>query len=298
MRLLAALLTAALTLPAAAQVKVERGTDDPSSVSWGPDPKAAVEKVFKRLLEHSGYDAPAWLKKENRGPTQLVYVDKHHAIEGSPAVALAAGVGPNKQHHAVVAATYGLLDIVRTDDEMAAILGHEVSHLVLEHPQKMLAERMKAFDEWSARQDWDAFPSNDAALSAFTREHKGRFEKTQRALEAEADQYGQELAGLAGYDMKAAGEAMLHAKDWLWAMDAAETPTHDPLKERAARLKRMAAQHEALSPARTAQLARLGRWGSRTAPPFRPSPAGGQASAGNGDCVIGWGTAIAISDYP
>lgn len=240
------MLSLALALPAAAQVKVERGTDDPQSTYWGPDPKAAVETVFKRLLDHSGYDSPQWLKKENRGPTQLVYTDKTHAIEGSPAVALAAGVGPNKQHHAIVAATYGLLDIVRSEDEMAAILGHEVSHLVLEHPQKMLAERMKAFDEWSARQDWDAFPSNDAALAAFTRENKARFERTQRGLEAEADQYGQELAGLAGYDMKAAGEAMLHAKDWLWAMDAKETATHDPLKERAARLKRLAAQHEAL----------------------------------------------------
>lgn len=243
MRTLAALL--ALALPAAAQVKVERGTPDPQSVSWGPDPKAAVERVFKPLLEHSGYDSTHWLKKEGRGPTELVYTDKTHAIQGSPAVALAAGVGPNKKHHAVVAVTYGLLDIVRNDDELAAILGHEIAHLVLEHPQKMLADRMQAFDDWSAKQDWGSFGSNDAAVAAFDREHAGRFEKLQRGLEREADMHGQELAALAGYDERAAGDALLHAKDWLWAMDAAETPTHDPLKERAARLHRLAAQRAA-----------------------------------------------------
>lgn len=243
MRPLAALL--ALALPAAAQVKVERGTPDPQSVSWGSDPEGAVRKVFKRLLDHSSYDAPPWLKKEGRGPTQLVYTDKTHAIQGSPAVSLAARTGPNKQPHSIVAVTYGLLDIVRNDDELAAILGHEIAHLVLEHPQKLLADRMQAFDDWSAKQDWGAFASNDAAVAAFDREHAGRFEKFQRGLEREADMHGQELAALAGYDERAAGGALLHAKDWLWAMDAAETPTHDPLKERAARLQRLAAARAA-----------------------------------------------------
>lgn len=238
----AALLAACAAWPAAAQqaVRVEPGTAEPHSGPWGADYKERVEAVFRNLMTHSGYDGPHWLQVEKRTPTQLVYTDQFNSIEGSPAVSVSARTPPNKTDHAIVAVAYGLLDIVHDEHELAAILGHEIAHLVMKHPEKAVEERRKAFDDWSAGQDWDSFPSNDAALAAFQRDSRRRLEAFQRGLEREADSYGQELAGLSGYDKRAAEPAMLHAKDWLWAQGASETATHDPLKERAARLRRLA----------------------------------------------------------
>lgn len=241
-----AFLAAGLACAAAAEpaVKVEPGTAQPRSGAWQADYRERVEAVFRNLMAHSGYDGPHWLSVEKRTPTQLVYVDKFNSIEGSPAVSMAAHTNPNKTGHAIVAVTYGLLDIARDEPELAAILGHEIAHLVLKHPEAAVAERGKAFDAWSKDQDWGAFASNEAALAAFSRDTEKRLQAFQRGLEADADSYGLELAGLSGYDKRAAEPAMLHAKDWLWALGAAETPTHDPLKMRAARLRRLAAESD------------------------------------------------------
>lgn len=78
--------------------------------------------------------------------------------------------------------TTRLLDFVRSDDELAVVLGHEAAHNILAHPARLEAEKVpKGF------------------LANFGK-NAGRL----RATEEEADRLGLKLTWAAGYDVSAA----------------------------------------------------------------------------------------------
>ena len=114
--------------------------------------------------------------------------------------------------------TRGVMQFANTDSELAVIFGHELAHIVLNHPQKTRAARQR---------------NPVASISA-----RRAFSV---ALEKEADYYGLYLAALAGYDVNNASN--------LWRRMAARYPgfdrfvtTHPRYSERARLLDSTAAE--------------------------------------------------------
>lgn len=218
--------------------------------SWGPDPEQRVREIFKNLLDASGYDGPVFLKKDNRKPTELVYTDKHVMIEGTPAGAMMARLGPNKKDNAVIFVTHGALEFC-DEKKLAFILGHEIAHLVREHPQKAVDYRMSLFEPWyDAAGDRVAGLDAKAVVALFSKEMAPKLNAYTKVLEREADADGISLMGLAGYDQTGAEIAMQDAEHWLRAMNAfGEDLTHDPLALRAVQLAAIRRQMDAAAKA-------------------------------------------------
>ena len=82
-----------------------------------------------------------------------------------------------------VIATTALLDFIRSDDELAIVIGHELAHNILRHP---------------ARLDAQGVPER-GLLRGF-----GKNAARVRVTEEEADRLGLRLAWAAGYDVRAA----------------------------------------------------------------------------------------------
>lgn len=217
--------------------KMQPGTDAPHSTDWGPDFKAKVQKIFDRILNVSGYDDPKWLKKENRTKTQLKYIDNFRVIEGSPAVAVSARSGPNKNDYSIVVVTYAALEFT-DEDQLGFILSHEVAHLANRHTEQMQEFRMKLFEKWYDRNS--ARLGNldtEATVKAFGTENAAAIKGNQVPYEREADADGLNLMTLAKFDPDKAPSALARAQDWIWAQDGpGDDQSHDPLWQRVKQL--------------------------------------------------------------
>lgn len=220
--------------------------------SWGPNPEQRVRDIFQKLLDASGYDGPVFLKKDNRKPTELIYSDKFLMIEGTPAGALMARLGQNKKDNAIIFVTHGALEFC-DEKKLAFILGHEIAHLVNEHPKKLVDYRMSLFEPWyDAAGDRVAGLDAKASVALFAKETQSKVGAFTKALEREADTDGISLMGLAGYDQAGAEIAMQDAEEWLRAINAfGEDPTHDPLALRAVQLAALRRQMDAAARAGT-----------------------------------------------
>jgi len=222
------------------------GTDSPQSGVWGPDHEERLRKIFSRLLAASGYDGPG-RQQEKRGPTQLLYRKDYRDAAGTPAAAVSARTGPNNTDHAVVFAGYGIFEMCRDEDELAFIVGHEIAHLVLKHPEANQAKALELLEPWSKKNDLKKFKDDDAAVKAFQHDNAAALAAFQRGQEREADREGLALSRLAGFDPKGAATAMQHGQDWVWATtDGTPDTGHDPLPKRVSELRRLALQMEAL----------------------------------------------------
>lgn len=241
--LLAAVL---LSASARAQAPAQKANVAPRSGRWGMDYRKKVQSVFDKLLAASGYDSPAALAKDHRDPTFLRYYDGDRTVAGSPAVALAARTGLNKENRSIVIVTYGALEI-GDEDHLAFFLGHEIAHLVHGHPQQLVKVQGDLFDKWyDANSARLAEMKPEAVADLFGKEKGAELQALAKPLEREADVDGMALMTLAGYDAKAAGDALDRAQDWTWALRwSGDDPSHDPLVERAAALRSFTGQMEA-----------------------------------------------------
>ena len=92
--------------------------------------------------------------------------------------------------------TYGLLSLLRTDDQIAGVLGHEIGHIVLRHAAKQVAESVRYNAVlWGIQRllgvDAARIAQIGAALLSL---------KYSRGQEREADRFGFELVCRAGYN--------------------------------------------------------------------------------------------------
>ena len=144
--------------------------------SW----RTAAGKV-ETLIEEQLRIGPARLKVLREGRQLELMLDR---VMGCP---IRARLARSKQANAfadgrTVIMTTRLLDFVRSDDELAVVLGHEAAHNILAHPARLEAEKVpKGF------------------LANF-----GKNAERVRATEMEADRLGLKLAWSAGYDLAAA----------------------------------------------------------------------------------------------
>jgi hypothetical protein len=156
------------------------------------DPRAmAAEKdgkKWRKMVEASEAQLEAQLR---RGPARLrvLRAGREHeatltAVAGCPVrVRLARSSQFNAfANGAYVIPTTRLLDFVQNDDELAIILGHELSHNILGHKRRL----------------------EDQGVSGGILRGLGKGASQIRATEEEADRLGLKLAWAAGYDITAA----------------------------------------------------------------------------------------------
>jgi predicted Zn-dependent protease len=102
----------------------------------------------------------------------------------------------------------GLLDIVGTDDELAAVIGHEIAHVLLQHAnQRMSAELLRSLGGLVAAASTTDMDEDDRALllAAYgLGTQVGLMLPYSRAHERQADRLGLVIAARAGYDPRAA----------------------------------------------------------------------------------------------
>jgi hypothetical protein len=149
----------------------------PASAKWRAGMEAAEDQLEQALRV-----GPAQLLLL-RGGTALVEA-RLTAVPGCPARVRLARSG---QHNAFatrrhVILTSATLAFVASDDELAVVLGHELAHVILGHPERLERERVPK-----------------GLLRGV-----GRNADRIRATEEEADRLGLKLAWAAGYDPAAA----------------------------------------------------------------------------------------------
>lgn len=130
--------------------------------------------------------------------------------------------------------TRGLYDTLRSDDELAAVLGHEISHITLRHALKIIARNgffSGAVD--LAAQSNANIAKFDSGISDIT---TTLFEKGfDPQTEFEADQQGRLLAFTTGYAPGGLREVLVELQA-SGGDPKAVFSTHPPLKDRIARL--------------------------------------------------------------
>ena len=139
----------------------------------------------------------------------------------------------------------GMMDFVRSDDELAMIVGHELAHLTEGHVSRgatnaVLLQLGRALAE-------AAIPGSGLATGVVGRMFMNHFNQSQ---ELAADRVGMEYAVRAGYD-PAAGEEVMRRM----SVEVPESATahffssHPSSVERAAALRRLAERHARRAPA-------------------------------------------------
>lgn len=148
-----------------------------------------------------------------------------------------AGAGPNK-----VVVTYGLMRFVKSDDEIAVILGHELAHITKGHLNKSAAGQvLGAVAAIGLGITSEIFaPGTGGAVMRGVGGVGGIFNRSySQDLEREADYFGIQYVYNAGYDIDAGAQ--------VWERFAIEVPgsmvrsylsTHPSSPERYVRLKK------------------------------------------------------------
>lgn len=107
-----------------------------------------------------------------------------------------------------IAVFSGLLDLIGSDDELAAVIGHEIAHVLLQHAnQRMSAEVLRAVGGIVAATTTKDMDEDDRALllAAYgLGTQVGIMLPYSRAHETQADRLGLIIAARAGYDPRAA----------------------------------------------------------------------------------------------
>ncbi|HEV2748044.1 MAG TPA: M48 family metallopeptidase [Allosphingosinicella sp.] len=150
--------------------------------------RAKDQDSARRAIEGSEAQLEQQLRQ---GPVRLAVARAGREIEvslaaewGCPArVRLARSRQMNAfAHRGYAIVTTAMLGFLRSDDELAFVLGHEIAHNVLKHPQQL--------DEQGVPRGWLSGIGKNGALV--------------KATEIAADQLGLRLAWAAGYDASAA----------------------------------------------------------------------------------------------
>lgn len=151
-----------------------------------PAQLARVQGIARRLIAQTGVfrpDAPSWAWEV-------------HVIDSKEVNAWCMPGGK-------IAVYTGLLRQIRpTDDELAAVMGHEISHALREHARERVSQQMAASLGLSAL---SVLLGTPAAADLGGKLTDVMFTlPNSRTHETEADRMGVELAARAGYDPRAA----------------------------------------------------------------------------------------------
>ncbi|WP_324749085.1 M48 family metallopeptidase [Sphingomonas sp. LY54] len=143
-------------------------------------PRRGIEALEQRLeLQLAGGPVRLDLLRDGRPATATIT-----AVPACPArVRLARSSQLNafaRRGYAIV--TTRMLDYLQSDDELAIVLGHEMAHVILGHPEQLDA----------------------AGVPRGLLRHFGKNASRVKATEIEADRLGLRLAWAAGYDISAA----------------------------------------------------------------------------------------------
>ncbi len=156
------------------------GEDD--SLWRRPTFEKKVYEVGQRLLQANGID------------THIAF-----RVESNDQINAYAQRWPGRSHNVVM--FKGLLDYIASDDELAAILGHEIAHIVRRHSYKVSVKRMGAWTGGVALATLAgmAGADNDTMNSSvnLSRKVSNRFSKK---YEREADQLSVHYLVKAGYN--------------------------------------------------------------------------------------------------
>jgi predicted Zn-dependent protease len=167
--------------------KVLVGAQQKGTLDRNPEYVARVRSVLSRLIPHTAAfrpDAPRW-------PWEI------HVIQDNQLNAWAMPGGKMVVYS-------GLIEKLRlTDDELAAIMGHEIAHSLREHARERVSQEMATnlglgiAGAVLGLGDIGQELANAVAQVTFTLPHS-------RGQETEADRIGVELAARAGYEPHAA----------------------------------------------------------------------------------------------
>lgn len=183
--------------------------EQPTAASY--DAVSAAMAALEALPEQKA----AILSIEREGHSFEVNVTPQNVCRSR--VELAPGNAINANANGLVAQISGrLVNWVKSDDELALVIAHEMAHNLLDHPKKL--------NEKSALSDL----ATSLGLSG----------KAQRQMELEADRMGIIMAATAGYDYKIAPDfwARLNSNAPLAAFLATSHPTTRARRENAQRV--------------------------------------------------------------
>lgn len=159
-------------------------------ISNDPAGNAQVMRVSNRIAETLGSEMPE--------------ADWEYVLFDDPAANAFAMPGGK------IAVFTGLLDLVESDDELAAVVGHEIAHILLKHSnQRMSAEVLRAIGGAAAVVGTSNMKDEDRAmiLAAYgAGSQVGIILPYSRLHERQADQLGLMIAARSGYDPRAAIE--------------------------------------------------------------------------------------------
>ncbi|KAL5512404.1 hypothetical protein ACEPAG_3396 [Sanghuangporus baumii] len=131
----------------------------------------------------------------------------------------------------------GLLSVCKDDNELAAILGHEIAHVVARH----LAERYSKAKDWSLKQLLFG-PSVQRNSQQIGEDYKQMMAVNLHEQELEADAIGLQLTARACFDPKAAitvNERLARIEERFRRLHPELKPTHPFSEERIKQLKRL-----------------------------------------------------------
>lgn len=161
-------------------------------------PGAEGLKVFAAETEKAGKQRKVTLRLTVRDASGQRAV----AIESVPACRFSVGLAADASVNAAtdgsnIVVTTGLLSFARNDSELAIVIGHEIAHNILRHPEAMRSEAV-------ADVVGLALDAMIAAATGLTGPRPGRLGMAQRSAgrEAEADYVGTYFAARAGYDTR------------------------------------------------------------------------------------------------
>ena len=226
------LLVSSADVDQAAALSYRKITADASRkglLNQNPQQVARVREIARRLIAQTGTfrsDAPSWKWEVN------VITSKE----------LNAWCMPGGK----IAVYTGLMDKLKlTDDELAAVMGHEIAHALREHGREQVSEEIATATAISIAAAVLGAPSGTADLAGLVTDVTISKPHSRRD-ETEADRIGVELAARAGYDPYGAvrvWEKMAHA-------GGSEPPqflsTHPSSESRIADLRVYAARVEPL----------------------------------------------------
>lgn len=166
-------------------------------------PKDAVGDLL-RILE------PLWEASGYAKPVRLYFLEE--VVEPN-AVAMEPLKGPNKENIAKIGVTMGIWHMMRSDDERAFVLAHEMSHLAaldISHILRLAEELVPVWIEspegkkTSERLSAQQLTEEEITERLVQRFNQAIMNPAKREVESYADVNAMNLMRLAGYDVGAA----------------------------------------------------------------------------------------------
>jgi hypothetical protein len=267
---LAAVLAVFLSVPSVYAADAPK----PKDMVCGAVTAEDIQEIFDVILHYSGYDndlddQKPWGKPRRARTTGIFKSDEASlkAVAGSPAAAFAANTGLNRggpmsgASHVFIHIP-AMADMNQSRAEVAFILAHEISHLVMHHPEQLEKYNMDSFMAWcESRLEFCSSADTRRIVAAWDRATVDDRNAFMRKIEAEADREARQWMTTVpdprtGRTFAADGgeEALTSAAEWLKATQGdvlPDDPAHGSLASRIEVLRR---DREQMGQSRTAGL--------------------------------------------